>query len=204
MVRRLHGAAIIRRLCEITVLVIRPNQDTDVRMTAVVTKGESSKTVYFDITVLKKTSGSGSGSGSGGGGGTSGRGSSGNQIIAPITTPAPLPENNPAEPGKPGAAVGDMDASHWAYTYVEQLKKAGIVSGDENGNFEPERTITRAEYMKMLAAAFALTGEAEAFDDVAADAWYLPYITGRHAQTELFWAMRTTTPTQKRKLPVRI
>lgn len=160
--------------------VIRPEQDTNVRITAVITKGNSSKTVYFDITVLKKTSGGGF-SGAGGGSGAGGRGNSGSQIIAPIATPVVSPTEVPEETIKPSTAINDMDASHWAYEYVEKLKNAGIVSGDENGNFEPERTITRAEYVKLLVTAFGLAGEADAFDDVAADAWYLPYVAAARA-----------------------
>lgn len=44
----------------------------------------------------------------------------------------------------------DVPESHWAYRYICYAKKNGIVNGDENGNFNPEATITNAEITKMV------------------------------------------------------
>lgn len=44
----------------------------------------------------------------------------------------------------------DVQASHWAYGYIGAASRAGIIVGDENGNFNPEANITNEELVKML------------------------------------------------------
>ncbi|MBN2795020.1 MAG: S8 family serine peptidase [Clostridia bacterium] len=50
-----------------------------------------------------------------------------------------------------GQKFGDVDASHWAYNYVNAVARAGIFSGYEDGTFRPDQEITRGE----LAATFS-------------------------------------------------
>lgn len=45
---------------------------------------------------------------------------------------------------------GDVSASHWAYGYICALKDKGIVQGDELGNFNPQKSITNEEIIKMI------------------------------------------------------
>ena len=56
-------------------------------------------------------------------------------------------------------SFNDMTSAHWAYETVEALKAKGIVSGDQNGNFNPENNITREEFAKMIVLAFGLYDE---------------------------------------------
>ena len=72
----------------------------------------------------------------------------------------------------------DVPESMWAYEAVTALKDAGIVSGDENGRFNPENNVTRAEYIKLVVMALELdlSGGSSDFSDVSADAWFKPYI----------------------------
>ncbi len=76
----------------------------------------------------------------------------------------------------------DMDNTHWAYSYVEKLAKADVISGDENGNFRPGDPITRAEFVKCLVVAAGVYDEnAECdFIDVPKDAWYYPYVASAY------------------------
>ena len=46
----------------------------------------------------------------------------------------------------------DVSDVHWAFPYVCALKEAGIVNGDENGQFNPENEITNEEIVKMIVA----------------------------------------------------
>lgn len=46
----------------------------------------------------------------------------------------------------------DVSSSHWAFPYICALKEAGIVNGDEKGNFNPENEITNEEIVKMIVA----------------------------------------------------
>ncbi len=44
----------------------------------------------------------------------------------------------------------DVPANHWAYKDIEKLEKLGIVKGDDKGNFNPDKAVTRAEVAAML------------------------------------------------------
>lgn len=72
----------------------------------------------------------------------------------------------------------DVPESMWAYEAIASLKNAGIVSGDENGKFNPENNVTRAEYIKLVVMALELdlSNNSSDFADVPADAWFKPYI----------------------------
>ncbi len=72
----------------------------------------------------------------------------------------------------------DIPAGYWAQRDIDQLLAADIVNGYPDGTFQPEGAVTRAEFVKMLVLALGLapgTG-GTSFSDVAADAWYAPYI----------------------------
>ena len=76
------------------------------------------------------------------------------------------------------AAVGyaanfpDVPESHWAYGYVNTLVEKGTVNGDENGNFNPDKRVTRAEMVKMVGKGTADTS----YTDVDASHWGYDYI----------------------------
>ena len=98
--------------------------------------------------------------------------------------PAVDPEDPAVDPEVPGvdAPVAglfeDVPADHWAVDYIKQMKDMGVVSGKTVTSFEPDATITRAEFVKMIAVAFGLeVGAAESdFADCGADDWYTPYV----------------------------
>lgn len=73
----------------------------------------------------------------------------------------------------------DVRAGHWAYPYIMTLAQSGIVSGAGDGRFYPERQVTRAEFVKMLAgiAKADVQGRSTTrFKDVNAGQWWTPYI----------------------------
>lgn len=51
------------------------------------------------------------------------------------------------------SAFADVPDTHWAKNYINCVKDLRIVEGDENGNFNPEATITNEEIIKMLIVA---------------------------------------------------
>lgn len=68
----------------------------------------------------------------------------------------------------------DMTGYDWAKKAVEYLYDKGIVAGDENGNFNPKNSVTREQFVKMVAAAAGLkdaSGDMN-FTDVINGAWY--------------------------------
>ena len=44
----------------------------------------------------------------------------------------------------------DVPEGHWAYKYIYAAKHKGIVTGDENGFFNPESDVTNEEIIKMI------------------------------------------------------
>ena len=47
--------------------------------------------------------------------------------------------------------------SAWYYDYVESAADMGLFSGDERGFFNPQKDITRAEFVQVLYNALALS-----------------------------------------------
>jgi len=71
-------------------------------------------------------------------------------------------------------------ASHWAKNQIESACNKGIVAGFENGTFQPDKNVTRAEFAKMVAQALGLKTtliSSDIFKDVSADAWYNVYVS---------------------------
>lgn len=135
------------------------------------------------------------GGGNGGGSGGSGGGGKIGSIVGDISlTPSAL---------DPGTAAGtktesvselftDLPLSHWACRQIEYAAKKGIISGDGDGTCRPDDSVTRAEFVQMIANSFDLerlaTGspkidflehndtkgapEGKNFTDVTKDDWY--------------------------------
>lgn len=61
---------------------------------------------------------------------------------------------------------------------VQFLASKGIVTGRDNGNFEPDSLLTRAEFTAMLVRAFNVMDETakESFSDVHPPQWHHPFI----------------------------
>ncbi len=65
--------------------------------------------------------------------------------------------------------------NHWAKEYIEYGVEKGYIGGYQDGTFLPDKTVTRAEFSKMLNNAIKLTatGTAKAdFSDVKSTDWY--------------------------------
>jgi len=93
--------------------------------------------------------------------------------------------------GAAGAATAfsDVPADHWAAPAIEELAAAGVLKGVGGELFQPERTMTRAEFAAALLRARGIKAEAQVavdpslggsgfgagsflFSDVPQDAWY--------------------------------
>lgn len=71
------------------------------------------------------------------------------------------------------AARAAEPGGHWAQAEIDSLKEKNIVSGDANGDFRPDDSITRAEFIKIINKTFGYsqTGEAK-FSDVKENDWF--------------------------------
>ncbi len=80
------------------------------------------------------------------------------------------------------AAYTDVTQNDYCYESVTRLGDMGIISGYEDGSFNPGATITRAEFARIIVAAANKESEAKStgfiasFDDVPSGLWSAPYI----------------------------
>jgi len=125
----------------------------------------------------KSNSSSGGSGGSGGSSGSSGGFGFGSGIVKENASP----QKNTGELIEEieNRRFKDLSDVPWAAESIESLYFEGIVSGDGNGNFYPNNSVKREEFLKMiiLAAGIPLdeTGELS-FEDVDRSAWYFVYV----------------------------
>lgn len=72
------------------------------------------------------------------------------------------------------ATFSDIKEIAWAKNSIEALAARGIIDGKGENLFDPDSSITRAEFIRMLMNAFDLVDETvkATFSDVPEDAWY--------------------------------
>lgn len=73
----------------------------------------------------------------------------------------------------------DVPQSYWAFQYIMDMSGKKIVSGYPDGKFRPEKTVSRAEYAKILASvigAKAIKVSKSSFKDIKPSDWYSPYV----------------------------
>ncbi len=147
---------------------------TPVKLTATVTF--NGKTVKKEIPVYAKTTPSGGGTGGGGTGG-GGRGT-GSTIVAGGGTAVATPPEPLTDEQLQQGLFADVPAGHWAKSYIEELADRKIISGVDSSHYEPERSITREEFLKLIITAFGFTLKPDniAFTDVASGEWYADYV----------------------------
>ena len=109
----------------------------------------------------------------GGGGGGSSSGSSSNKGNSVSISPSGTVIDNTQKP----TVFNDLDSVPWAKDAVEALYKKNVVSGDGEGKFYPQRTVTREEFLKMLVSAMGMLDSAatHTFEDSKSGAWH--YVT---------------------------
>ncbi len=134
------------------------------------------------ITIKSKTNSSVGGGGGGSYGGFSGGGgtfSVGGDSNTVTSVSQPLEFVDPSSSAEPTMIFNDLDGFEWAVPAITDLYARGAVSGYDDGGFHPGSGVTRAEFCKFITAGLgvALPETSEtAFEDVAADEWYAPYI----------------------------
>lgn len=77
------------------------------------------------------------------------------------------------------APFTDVPVTHPNYTAITTLHEQGIINGYEDGSFKPERTVTRAEMLKIVLLAMRVEPIAEPptqFNDLQPGVWYEAYI----------------------------
>lgn len=64
-------------------------------------------------------------------------------------------------------------SGHWAEEYIKVLYKKAVVSGTPEGNFAPDDSITRAEFVQILYNMLKIqVSDAQRFEDVSEEDWF--------------------------------
>ena len=73
----------------------------------------------------------------------------------------------------PAAFASDLDG-HWSKNFIEYLDDEGIINPSATtGKYEPERKVTRAEFMRYVNRAFHFTEKTSiSYSDVQSNSWY--------------------------------
>jgi len=87
---------------------------------------------------------------------------------------------------------GDMDQAQWAQKQVMKMRFKNVILGYKDGNFRPNKPVTRAEAVVMTMRAAGLQDEV---DNTVVDSVYLPY---KDAKNIPFWAAKAITAAVKR------
>jgi len=136
--------------------------DASLVLTATITKGEVTKTKEFKVTVKSLSDGS--------------TWYPGPVVIPPVTNPGDQGNGGDSEtgaetgtgtetgaetegPGNDGTVVTLKDITgHWAEGAIKQAAELGIVTGNTAGLFQPDKPISRDEFIAMLVRALKLEG----------------------------------------------
>lgn len=85
-------------------------------------------------------------------------------IPSPIVVPSATPE----------AAItfADVPNDYWAYPFIAELSRRGIISGFAGNRFQPDQPVTRAQYASLLSKVLTeVQREPIQFGDVPANFW---------------------------------
>lgn len=133
--------------------------------------GSGSDIAEATVAVTAKTTGGGgtTGGGSTGGGGGGGSKASEKPVVV-------IPEN-----GLPAGATivfNDVDPDAWYAKAVTYLAERGIVNGIGGGNYGPDSSLTRGQFMVMVMKAYGIQPGANGADNFAdaGDTWYTAYL----------------------------
>lgn len=128
--------------------------------------------IVFHYASSSGESGSGGGGTGGGGSGTGGSTTSSNGYTGNTNqTVTIIPEIDKEK------ITFDDTVNHWAENEIVTLASDGIINGVGDKMFEPNRTITRAEFVTLTVKAFNLTETTESsFNDVNDTDWFSTYV----------------------------
>jgi len=77
-----------------------------------------------------------------------------------------------------GAATMPTDVNgHWAQSQIENLVGQGVISGNPDGTFKPDNSVTRAEFIVMINRTFSFNNTVTInYTDVNSSDWFAPDI----------------------------
>ena len=98
-----------------------------------------------------------------------------------------IPMGALATPRASDGGFSDLSPDSWAYSYIMDLGRRGIINGFPDGTYRPQASVTRAQFARLVVALLETPTETEAiFDDVPENSWSNPYITAAVRRGILF------------------
>ena len=149
-------------------VIMQPQYNTVVTLTATISAGEESRQKIFHVTV-RGTDGDKPSGGNGGNGGGGSRPSGGGAAVVPPSGDTTNPE--PVDPDKP---YKQELQGHWGEEEINALIEKGVVQGD-GASLHLSDSVTRAEFTAMLLRMFGIEGTSASdvsFNDVTGTEWY--------------------------------
>lgn len=73
----------------------------------------------------------------------------------------------------------DVQKNYWAFEYIGEMQKRGIINGYPDGRYYPENYVERCEFAKIMVGAAGLRTDltsGEYFKDVKKDDWFYAYV----------------------------
>ena len=73
----------------------------------------------------------------------------------------------------------DVSPDYWANDYIGEMVSRGVLDGYPNGKFYPDKSVTRAEFAKIMTVAAGIkisSAPQKIFSDVEQTDWFAPYV----------------------------
>ncbi len=105
----------------------------------------------------------------------------GGQYAGTYTVYTPVVNGGSQNNDSPGS-FRDLSTSHWAYDYITALVNLKIINGMGDGTFQPEGSVTRAQFIKMIGTDAINNGNnvpnytTQRFSDVKSSHWSYTYV----------------------------
>ena len=173
--------------------VVRQAEDTEVILTATITRGSVTEQRMFTLIVkaadeipqnpsngqeeeIETKNSTRRGGGSGGGGGGAGTNETAEATATPTTTPTTEPTAT-TTPTKTDTTDSirfiDIDNVPWAQNAINALADRGVISGTDANTYSPHNNIRRADFIMLLVRLYDIDAEiTETFEDVTEDKYY--------------------------------
>lgn len=99
------------------------------------------------------------------------------KIVAVILAVSTILANSVVFADDSSKRFNDVESNDWAFEYITELSNRGVINGYDDGSFKPTKTVSRAEWAKMMVDAVGLpTADNNVYFADMADHWANKYV----------------------------